>query len=59
MNVTLGTPEIIYLVLNIIFLALAAYGTIRKGNTAGPFVFALFLWVFVTLPILYWGGFFS
>ena len=53
-GINIGAPEGIYLVLQITSLALAMLSEKR-----GPAAFALAFWVFVTLPLLYWGGFFE
>lgn len=52
MQIDIGWPEAIYLAINIGGLCVIA----RKG---GETTTAILTWFLVTLPLLYWGGFFS
>jgi len=54
MSIHLGAPQIIYLAVNIIALAILAGGSSKAGAVAG-----ILIWCCFTLPILYWGGFFG
>lgn len=54
MNIVIGWPEGIYLGLNMAMLAIAMLGENRAGS-----IIALLMWVLITLPLLYWGGFFA
>jgi len=52
------TPQIIYLIINVISATvhLTKLGEPKTGNyEALPVI----LWVILTLPLLYWGGFFG
>jgi len=54
----MDAPQIIYLMLNAlaIGLHLSKLGRPREGvNDLWP----IWAWVFITLPLLYWGGFFG
>lgn len=53
MNLYIGWPQGIYLLLNIVSLPLLAR---QVGGKAAPTILS---WLFVTLPLLWWGGFFS
>ena len=50
----IGWPEAIYLALNVICLAAMVVTENAKGAILGALV-----WLFVTIPLLVWGGFFS
>lgn len=54
MNIVIGWPEGIYLGLNLICMAYS--GAVSGGRSLVGYGLA---WVFLTLPLLYWGGFFS
>jgi len=51
----MGWPQIIYLLLN--FLAMGYLAA--KGRVEATFAGTTLTWVSVTLPLLYWGGFFG
>jgi len=53
-NIVIGWPEGIYLGLNLICMAYS--GAVSGGRSLVGYGLA---WVFLTLPLLYWGGFFS
>ena len=55
MDVVIGWAEVIYLALNILLLCAG----FLFGKRAGEIGCAGVLWVCITLPLLYWGGFFS
>jgi hypothetical protein len=55
MSVHIGWPEAIYLAMNIGFLILGCFDKERRSALGC----AVFLWVFVSLPLLWWGGFFA
>lgn len=54
MSIVIGWPEGIY-------LALGVLGSVHiaSGRAERPTALSIALWVFVTLPLLWWGGFFS
>lgn len=58
MEMNVGWPEGIYLALNIIALALIG-GTPPEDRKPIKPVPATVFWLGITLPLLYWGGFFS
>lgn len=51
----MGWPQIIYLLVNVFSLGVM----LIKGKTEVTFLNMLVGWVLITLPLLYWGGFFS
>lgn len=59
MNIVIGWPEGIYLALNLICVGwlCAMHGKPRTGTYSAWD--AALTWFFITLPVLYWGGFFS
>lgn len=52
MSISIGWPEAIYLLINIAGLCVV----VKDGERAAT---PILTWFFVTLPLLYWGGFFS
>jgi hypothetical protein len=58
MNIHIGWPEAIYLVLNILSLPPLAYKLADEAKGCAALA-CLVMWVFLTLPLLYWGGFFA
>jgi hypothetical protein len=58
MSINIGWPEGIYLLLNILSLPLIARSMTDDAKTTAGCA-SIVLWVFLTLPLLYWGGFFA
>ncbi len=54
MEMNIGWPEGIYLVLNVLCLALMVFTQSAKGALWGAVI-----WLFVTFPLLIWGWFFA
>jgi hypothetical protein len=57
-NINIGWPEAIYLIINILSLPPLAL-KLSDENKGCAALACLVLWLFVTLPLLYWGGFFA
>lgn len=55
MVINIGWPEGIYLAVNIICIAFLACGERGYAKALGYTV----TWLFFTLPLLFWGGFFA
>jgi hypothetical protein len=59
MNIIIGWPEGIYLALNLICVGILAARHGQPKIETEDLWGHLIPWVFITLPLLYWGGFFS
>lgn len=53
-----GWPQALYLGINILCIAIIG-GTPPEKRTPPSPVGITLMWITVTLPLLYWGGFFS